>query len=142
MPELLPFIQANVLLVGVLAVLLALTVGVEVQRLTKSYRDVSPDEAVNLINRENAVVLDLREDSEAADRTILNARHVPFSALSQRLDELKALKDVPLVAFCANGLKAPGACRLLKKRDFSKVYHLKGGLAAWEQANKPLVKKR
>ena len=141
MSELLPFIQANVILVGIFFVLLAFLLGTEIQRFTKSYDDVVPDEAVRLINRENAAVLDLREDSEAAGRTIHNAKHVPASALPQRLDEIKPLKDTPLITFCANGIKAPSICRLLKKNGFSKVYNLKGGLTAWEQANMPLTKK-
>lgn len=141
MSELLPFIQANVILVGIFFVLLAFLLGVEIQKLTKSYDDVVPDEAVRLINRENAAILDLREDAEITGGTIHDAKHVPASALPQRLDELGSLKDVPLIAFCANGIRAPGACRLLKKHGFSKVYNLKGGLTAWEQANMPLVKR-
>lgn len=141
MSELLPFIQANVILVGIFFVLFAFVVGVEVQKLTKSYADVAPDEAVRLINRENATVLDLREDGEVAGKSIHNAKHIPGSALPQRLDEIKPLKDVPVVTFCANGIKAPSSCRLLKKHGFSKVYNLKGGLTAWEQAHMPLVKR-
>ncbi len=141
MSELLPFIQENVILVGIFFVLLAFVLVTEIQKLTKSYDDVVPDEAVQLINREDAAVLDLREDGEVAGRTIHNAKHVPASALPQRLDEIGSLKDTPLITFCANGIRAPGACRLLKKHGFSKVYNLKGGLTAWEQANMPLVKK-
>ena len=137
----LSFAQANAVLVGIFFVLLAFIISTEVRRFTKSYKDVDPNEAVRLINREDAVLLDLREDSERAGGTIRNARHVAVSVLDRRLDELESLKDTPLVGFCASGVRAPTACRLLRKRGFSKVYHLKGGLTAWQQANMPVVKK-
>ncbi len=139
--EFLDFAQANVVLVGIFLVLLAIIISTEARRFTQSYQDVDPDEAVRLINRENAALLDLREDSERVGGTIRNARHVAVSTLDQHLDELKPLKDTPLVAFCASGVRAPAACRLLKKHGFSKVYNLKGGLTAWQQANMPVVKK-
>ena len=141
MPDLLAFAQANLILVGIFFVLLAVTAGVEIQKVTKSWQDLDPGEAVHLINRENAAVLDLREDSEISGGTIRNARHIAVSVLGQRLGELESFKDTPLVAFCASGIRAPAACRLLKKHGFSKVYNLKGGLAAWQQANMPLTKK-
>ncbi len=141
MPNLLAFIESNIIIVGIFFVLLAIVIVTEIQRLTKSYRDINPGEAVQLINRENAALLDLREDNERSNSTIRNARHIASSVLRQRLDELEPLKDTPLVVFCASGIRAPGTCRLLKKQGFSKVYNLKGGLAAWEQANMPLAKK-
>ena len=141
MENLVDFIQANIVLVAIFFVLLALVIGAEVQKLTKSYHDVSPGEAVSLINREHAALLDLREDSELASGTIANAKHLAFSVLQQRLDDLDSFKNTPLVAFCASGVRAPAACRLLKKNGFAKVYNLKGGVAAWEQANMPLAKK-
>ena len=133
--------QTNVVLVAIFFVLLAVIVSTEVQKFTKSYPDIDPTEAVRLINRENAALIDLREDSELAGGTIRNARHVAVSVLNQRLSELEPLKDTPLVAFCASGIRAPTACRLLKKHGFSKVYHLKGGLTAWQQANMPIIKR-
>ncbi len=141
MPDLLAFIQANIILAGIFFVLIAIVVVTEIQRATKSYRDVNPSEAVQLINRENAAVLDLREDSELTGGTIRDAKHIAVSILQQRLGELEPLKHTPLVAFCASGVRAPAACRLLTKHGFSEVYHLKGGLTAWEQANMPIVKK-
>lgn len=141
MSEFLAFAQANVVLIAIFVVLVAIIVGAETHKLTKSYHDVGPDEAVRLINREDAVVLDVRESAETAGGTIHGAKHIPTSTLEQRLGEIETLKETPLLAFCASGVRAPGACRLLTKRGFIKVYHLKGGLAAWQQADMPIVKK-
>ena len=141
MSNILDFAQANIILVGIFSVLLVIIIGAEIQKLTKPYHDIGPNEVVQLINHERAALLDLREDSELAGGTIGNAQHIAVSVLRQRLAELEPLKDTPVVAFCASGIRAPAACRVLKKNGFSKVYNLKGGIAAWEQANMPLVKK-
>ena len=141
MSDILVFVQANIVLVGIFFVLFVLTVSYEVKNLTKSYRDVGPDEIVRLVNRENATMLDLRESNELNNGTIHGSKHIPVSVLEKRLTEVEPFKDTPLVVFCASGIRAPTACRLLKKNGFSKVYNLKGGVAAWAQANMPLVKK-
>ena len=141
MPDFIAFAQTNVYLVGIFIALFVITTGFEIQKLTKPYGDVDPDEAVRLINRESAALLDLRESHEIGNGTIQNARHLPVSVLQQRLADIASLKNTPLVAFCANGLRAPAACRLLKKNGFSKIYNLKGGMTSWQQANMPLVKK-
>ena len=142
MLDFLAFAQANAILAGIFITLVLLTLGFEIQKLTKPYGDVGPDETVRLINRENAAILDLREAHELGNGTIQSAKHLPVSVLRQRLGDIDSLKNTPLIAFCANGIRAPAACRVLKKNGFSKVYHLKGGIAAWQQANMPLVKKQ
>ena len=141
MPDIAAFAQANIILVGIFVALLFMTLGFEIQKLTKPYNDVDPDETVRLINRENAALLDLRESHELGGKTIRNAKHLPVSVLQQRLADIAPLKDTPLIAFCASGVRAPAACRVLKKNGFLKVYNLKGGITAWQQANMPLVKK-
>ncbi len=134
------FVQDNLFLIGVLAALVVMIVVTEMKRLLKRYRDVTPAEAVQLINRDDAVLLDVRESSELAAGRIRNARHLSASVLPQRVDELGKIKDKPIIAFCANGLKAQKTCQLLSKRGFARIYFLKGGVAAWQQANLPLAK--
>ncbi len=141
MSNFIAFAQGNVFLVGAFAALIIITIAFEIQKLAKPYSDIGPNETVRLINREGAVLLDLRESHEIGNGTIQNAKHLPVSALQQRLADISSLKNTPLVAFCANGLRAPAACRLLRKHGFSRVYHLKGGITSWQQANMPLVRK-
>ena len=136
------FIQDNLFLIGALAALVVMIVVTEMKRGFRKYRDVTPVEAVQLINRDDAVLLDVRESSELETGRIRNARHLSASVLPQRMEELGKFKDKPIIAFCANGLKAQKTCQLLGRSGFARIYFLKGGVAAWQQANLPLAKSK
>ena len=135
------FISDNLFLVVLLLILLAAIVYTEARKLNKKYKDLTPAEAVQLLNHESAIMIDVRETNEMSGDGIRNAKHISFSTLSNRFSELIKLKDKPMVAFCMNGFKAAKACRLLCGQGFTKVYCLKGGIAAWKDANMPVVKK-
>ncbi len=112
--------------------------------LTRLFWGVGPEvgtvEAVQLINRRYAVVLDVRESGEFAAGHIARARHVPLSRFNERLPELEKFKSRPLLVSCQNGLMSGKACGILRKNGFKEVFKLKGGIAAWEQASLPLEK--
>ena len=101
---------------------------------------VSPNEAVLLINRSNAVVLDVRDDAEFAAGHVAGAKHIPLAQLETRAKELHKLKDKPLLVYCQSGPRAAKASAQLRKLEFSKLYNLDGGLDAWVQAKLPTVK--
>jgi rhodanese-related sulfurtransferase len=98
-------------------------------------------EATQLINHEDALVLDVREDSELSAGRIPNARHIPLGQLGNRIKELEKFKTRPIVVGCRTGHRSVAACRTLIKQGFDKVYNLKGGVIAWEQAGLPMEKK-
>ena len=100
----------------------------------------SPSEAVMLINRANALVLDVRDEQEFAGGHIADARHIPAAQLEARLNELRRFKDRPLIVNCQGGVRSARACELLRKHEFGKIYNLQGGLNAWIQAKLPVVK--
>lgn len=102
--------------------------------------NVSPAEAVLLINRSNALVLDVREDAEFAAGHIMDATHIPLSQLSARIDELKKFKNKPVLVNCQGGVRSGKACDILRKNEFANVHNLEGGLSAWAQAKLPVVK--
>jgi len=102
---------------------------------------VSPLQATLMINREDAVVLDVREAAEFAQGHIPNSRHVPLAQLEKRLTELEKLKGKPLIVNCASGNRSGAACAALRKHGFSRVVNLAGGAAAWSEAGLPLTKK-
>jgi len=104
-------------------------------------RQVTPQEAVMLFNHEDALVLDVRENSEFNDGHIAKARHIPLGQLKSRLNELEKFKDKPIVAVCRSGSRSRHACSMLKKSGFDKTYNLAGGMVAWEQAGLPTKKK-
>ena len=99
-----------------------------------------PQAATLLINHENAIVLDVREENEYTQGHILNSMHIPLSQLSERISRLEKYRDRPIIASCMSGSRSGRACSLLKKNGFEKVHNLKGGIVAWQNANLPLSK--
>jgi rhodanese-related sulfurtransferase len=100
---------------------------------------VSPSEAVQLINREKAVLIDVSENAEYATGHVAGAKNVPLAALDASSD-LPKNKTVPLVLVCPTGARAARAVPMLKKRGFENARVLAGGLRAWREANLPIEK--
>jgi rhodanese-related sulfurtransferase len=98
-------------------------------------------EATQLINREDALLLDVREPDEYANGHILNARNVPLAQLEARLRDFEKAKQKPVIVHCATGSRASSAASMLRGKGFEKVYTLSGGVEAWRQAGLPLEKK-
>lgn len=102
---------------------------------------LSPAQATQLINREDALVIDVREQAEWDGGHIGGARHIPFGQIAQRLGELEKFKARPIIIACASGHRSSSTCATLRKAGFEKVFALDGGTGAWEQAGLPLTKK-
>jgi len=100
---------------------------------------LSTADAVRLINREKAVLIDVCEPAEFAAGHASGARNVPLSAI----DSAKGLptnKALPLVVMCATGARSSRAAVLLRKAGFAQVHSLAGGTAAWREASLPIEK--
>ncbi len=108
----------------------------------RGINDVPPLEAVRLINQEEAVVVDVRENSEYAEGHILDAHHMPLGSLAKRADELKKAGDRPLLVVCRSGKRSAFGCTTLRKQGYEKIYNLKGGMIAWQNANLPVSRER
>ena len=102
--------------------------------------NVPPSEAVALINRQNAIVLDVRTDDEYKQGHIINSVHIPVGLLASRINELERHKTHPLVVICRTGQRSTQACSILRKQGFESLYGLAGGIVAWQSANLPLAK--
>jgi rhodanese-related sulfurtransferase len=96
--------------------------------------------AVQLINREKAVVVDVCEAEEFAQGHIGGAKNIPLAQLEQRLPEVVKNKTVPLVLVCPTGARANRALATAKKLGYDKAQALAGGLKAWREANLPVEK--
>jgi GrxC family glutaredoxin len=126
-----------------LLILVALTSGVMLAWPSLSRRggshSVTAGEAVRLINREKAVLIDVSEPAEYAAGHVAGARSVPLASLegSKNLPSNKAL---PLVVVCPTGARASRAVATLRKLGFENAHALAGGLACWREANLPIEK--
>jgi len=102
---------------------------------------VSPTEATLLLNREDAIVIDVRESGEWSGGHIPNARHIALSQLDKRIGEIERLKARPVIVCCASGNRSASACGKLRRAGFEKVFNLAGGIGAWTQAGLPVTTK-
>jgi rhodanese-related sulfurtransferase len=111
-----------------------------INRLFHTGNEVSVVEAVQLINRRDAVVLDVRESADYAAGHIGNARHIPEAQLAERIKELEKFRTRPIIISCRSGSRAAHAGNVLRKNGFGEVFVLSGGIAAWQQSSMPLEK--
>ena len=100
---------------------------------------VSAADAVRLINREKAVLIDVSEPAEFAAAHPVGARSVPLAGLEASRD-LPKNKSLPVVVVCPTGSRAPRAVAVLKKLGFENAQVLAGGLSGWRAANLPVEK--
>lgn len=139
-PDILTFLQNNIYWVIAALVSGGMLIWPQIQKGISGSKEVSPVQAVQLINRRDAVILDVREASEFASGHIVNARHVPVTEIEKRIKELEKFKQRPIVVSCRSGSRSAAACGVLRKSGFTEVFALKGGILAWQQAGMPVDK--
>ena len=96
--------------------------------------------ATQCINREDALVVDVRDAAEVAQGKILGARAVPLAQLAERAPELRKNKQKPIIVYCGRGNQSAQAAAILRKNGYANVFNLSGGFAAWQQAGLPTEK--
>jgi rhodanese-related sulfurtransferase len=96
--------------------------------------------AVQLINRERAVVVDVREPEEFAAGHVTGAKNVPLNQLEEKLAAAVKNKTVPLLLVCATGARAQRAVATAKKLGYEQAQAVAGGLKSWKEANLPVEK--
>ena len=101
---------------------------------------LSASGAVQLMNREKAVVVDVSEVDEFAAGHVGGAKNVPFSQLEEKLSAAVKNKALPVILVCATGARANRAVAVAKKLGYEQAQALGGGLKAWKEANLPLEK--
>lgn len=101
---------------------------------------LTPAGAVQLINREKAVVIDVCETEEFAAGHVGGAKNIPLNQLEERLATTVKNKALPLVLVCATGARANRAVGIAKKLGYENVQAMAGGLKAWREASLPVEK--
>jgi rhodanese-related sulfurtransferase len=101
---------------------------------------LTPDGAVQLINREKAMLIDICEPNEFAAGHPIGAKNIPMGQLEGKLPGLVKNKALPVILVCQSGARSSRAVAIAKKLGFENVQSLAGGLGAWRAANLPVEK--
>lgn len=135
------FSANHTLLVGGFVALLVAVFINEFKHASQKFSSLTPAGAIQLINNEDVVLLDVREPAETTAGKITKAIQIPVGAVGQRVAELDKHKDKNVIVYCKTGARSGLACRELNKAGFEKVYSLSGGITAWQEAHLPISRK-
>lgn len=140
--ELLAFAGRHPMLSGALVLITLALVYTEIARLLRPFKGLRPAELTALVNREDALVVDLSATGDFERGHIAGSRNAPASGFGPEHKLVAAHKERPVVLVDRTGMAAGPVAARLKKAGFASVYVLDGGIAAWQQADLPLVKGR
>ena len=129
------------LCLGIVGVTIALIVN-ELSRFTRGYRAINPAQLTTLINRENALVVDVSAPPDFEKGHVIGSRNVAMSQFDPEYKQLAKARELPVAMVCRNGTASAIAAKRLGKAGFKQVYWLDGGVTAWQQADLPLARGR
>ena len=121
--------------------LLVVLVMLVLHEARKSGPSVTPQQAINLINGEEGVFLDLRDAADYKQGHIVEAMNIPATKLKARVAELEKYRDKPIVLVCKMGQQSGAAGKQLKEVGFGRVYKMTGGMMEWSNLQLPVVSK-
>lgn len=99
----------------------------------------SPQQAINLVNSEGGVFLDIRDAKDYKAGHIVDAKHIPLTQLATRMSELDKFKDKPVIVVCRMGQSASGATKQLRANGFDRAQKMTGGMMEWSTLKLPVV---
>lgn len=138
MDRLFEFIGNHVELSGIFVALLA---ALWFSEKLRSGKTVSPQVATLLMNKDEAVIIDIREKKEFSEGRIAGSVHIPFDSLKERLAELKKFESKQIILVDKMGQHSGMAGKLLQAEGFGNICRMSGGISEWKSSNMPLVKK-
>lgn len=136
MDRVIEFAGNHLYLVSALVVLAIALILTEMQR---GIANISAQELTRLVNQDNALIVDIRNNLEFREGHITGSSNVPFSTVADKADELVKLGR-PIIVVCALGQVASTAATTLKKAGIAQIYRLDGGISTWRQQSLPLVR--
>lgn len=139
--QLLEFSGNHPILMGSFFALLGYILFSEYRNLTEKFNKISPSGAIQLINQEDSLLLDVRETKEVKEGAIAGYKHIALASLEGKLSELQKYKEKDIIVYCRTGHRSASACRTLTKNGFEKVSNLAGGILAWQDAQLPITRK-
>ncbi len=139
MEQITEFITNHLVLSTLFVVLSGLLIRSMLTDLKQGGTSLEASGATLMLNRENAVMLDIRTAADFSEGHVINAINIPFSEFDRRTADLEKLRDRPVIVCCKTGTSASQSVASLKKLGFEKTYRLKGGIEGWKQSNLPLA---
>ena len=109
--------------------------------MNKGGKKIEPNELTTLINRENAILVDLRPKEDYDAGHIMSALNYPHQDFENQMHELDRYKERPIILVCDMGRNSANIGEKLKKADFKNIFRLNGGMMTWTQENLPVVQK-
>lgn len=140
--ELLAFAGRHPMLSGALVLITLALIYTEIARLLRPFKGLRPAELTALVNREDALVVDVSATADFERGHIAGSRNAPASGFGPEHKLVAGHRERPVVIVDRTGMASGPLAARLKKAGFASVYVLDGGIAAWQQADLPLVKGR
>jgi rhodanese-related sulfurtransferase len=132
------FAPDQLLITGTLAILIGLFFASIINDKFKKYQVIGVNGAINLMDSNDLIILDVREDKERKSGYIENDMHIPLKQVKAKLSTIDNSKNI--LVYCRSGSRSGHIAGLLCNNNFEKVFSLQGGLQAWEKANLPIKK--
>jgi len=141
MSEYLEFLSHHPILSSAWVAIIVLIIVGTVKGVVSSVKPLSPQQLTFMVNRENAVVVDIRADKEFKAGRIIDSLHLANEKVTKNdFSMLEKYKDKPIIVVCNAGVTASGVAAKLSKAGFAHVNILKGGMNAWLGAGLPVIK--
>ena len=109
--------------------------------MNKGGKKIEPNELTRLVNKENAILIDLRKKEDYENGHIMTALNYPHHEFDNQMHELDKFKERPIILVCDMGRNSANIGEKLKKAEFEKTFRLNGGMMTWTQENLPVVQK-
>ena len=136
--EFIQFLQGELLLTGTLFALIILLIVNIYSEKNRKYQVVDTNGAVSLMDDDDLIILDVREEKERKIGFLSNDINIPMGQVKTKMDTLDKSKNI--LVYCKSGTRADRIADILSKNDFQKVSSLKGGFNAWLKADLPIDK--
>ncbi|GLQ33524.1 rhodanese-like domain-containing protein [Litoribrevibacter albus] len=135
MEQFFEFATNNAMLVGAWVVLLVLFI---ISETRKGGKTLSAQQVIMRMNKEEALILDVRDKADYKKGHIINSINIPYASLDSRVTEIESHKEKPVVVVCKMGQTSNAAGSILRKHGFTDVTRLAGGMAEWTSLNLPV----
>ena len=134
--EFIQFLQGEILLTGTLFALIILLIVNLYSEKYRKYQVVDTNGAVSLMDDDELLIIDVREEKERKAGFLSNDLNIPMGQVKAKMDTLDKSKNI--LVYCKSGTRSDRIADILSKNDFQKVSSLKGGFNAWLKADLPI----